>query len=292
MPLPTPDSPSPQQRIQAEYTHYYQYYNADSHPSQRTIIIEQIHKLIESKEKTNPEQKGEPTPLRILDIGSGPQVLERELFAKYPELKGVVSIITLDIASIQSIRLEARLPHTQADAAHLPFKNSSFDLVISNMALDFVAPQGDKRREQLFQEIYRVLKPEGKLIATLHHPSLEIDYYTYQHTLTRLTTQNQKLQKEIKATSDEERIRYFQTLIQQNKIAINDAWFRYWMIHKYVFKGTNDIIQFVQSLRLRGKREGPDPQHAEELPLFKIIRVEEQHEDREKWFYVELEKGK
>ncbi len=281
MPLPTPDKPSQQQRIQTEYTQYYQYYNADSHPSQRATIIKQIYILIEAKEKEK-----ESPPLRILDIGSGPQLLEKELFAKYPELTGKVSIITLDIASIQPTRLETKLPHIQADAAHLPFKKDSFDLVISNMALDFVAPKGNERRKQLFQEIYRILKSQGRLVATLHHPSLEIDYFTYRNITQQLNNQNQELGMiEIQDESKKN------ILIQQDKIAINDARFRYWEIHKYVFQDINDITQFINSLSLKAKDQDLSLEHPEGLTLFKILKIKEMHKDGEKWFYIELEKN-
>jgi len=58
----------------------------------------------------------------------------------------------------------APLPLVQADAACLPLSPARFDLVLSVTALEFVA-----RPEQMLQEMWRMLRPGGRLVvATLN----------------------------------------------------------------------------------------------------------------------------
>ena len=56
----------------------------------------------------------------------------------------------------------------QADAEKLPYRSESFDLVLSNLAYQWVPDRG-----QAFREVYRVLKPGGRFFfSTLGHGTL------------------------------------------------------------------------------------------------------------------------
>jgi SAM-dependent methyltransferase len=65
-------------------------------------------------------------------------------------------------AAIQNAKIEGvadRIEITEGDARHLPFADSSFDLVISNFVLHELKTLED--RERMTREIVRVLKPGG-----------------------------------------------------------------------------------------------------------------------------------
>ncbi|NOY15030.1 MAG: methyltransferase domain-containing protein [bacterium] len=265
MPTLNHDKMRPNRLLQSEYGQYYKLYDADSHPQQRKHLIEEICNLV----TTTKERR--LSPLRILDIGSGAQLLEKELFQKHPELKQEIIIVTLDIVSINPSRLH--FPHVQSDAAFLPFQDRYFDLVVSNMALDFVAPKEDTgRRNHLFEEIGRVTKFDGRLIANLHHPNLEIDYYTYQKARTEAATSISKLRKQLSKANGHAQEQIEREILSM-QVAINDARFRYWEISRHVFADLDEIREFVAN-----------------FPFFKIIKIEEQQSDSEKWFHLILEK--
>ncbi len=91
---------------------------------------------------------------RILEIGCGPGALAQSLARWYPDSE-IVSL-DRDTAFIQFARKQA--PHikfVEADAAALPFKDKSFDVVISNTVQEHIEPS------RFFGEQYRVLKPSG-----------------------------------------------------------------------------------------------------------------------------------
>jgi len=56
---------------------------------------------------------------------------------------------------------EPRVLFMQSDAAHLPFPNDAFDVVVSLEALEFMVDQG-----AVFAELARVLKPGGLFLIT------------------------------------------------------------------------------------------------------------------------------
>jgi ubiquinone/menaquinone biosynthesis C-methylase UbiE len=66
-----------------------------------------------------------------------------------------------------------------ADAQHLPFADASFDTVVSTWTLCSI-----RNIEQALQQIYRVLKAEGKFIFVEHGLSREVSIQKWQHLLT------------------------------------------------------------------------------------------------------------
>ena len=102
---------------------------------------------------------------RVLDIGTGSGRLAVEL-AK--NTKSDCTIIGLDLSSdmlkkscarAAQAGLADRLSLLQSSAAELPFADGSFDLVISYASLHHW-----RQPEAVFNEIFRVLKPGGKII--------------------------------------------------------------------------------------------------------------------------------
>ena len=87
---------------------------------------------------------------KILDVGSNIPLFRGYLEGKYPETK-VVSIdqefnTSLDVQSL---------------AEHLPFQDNSFDLAVAHSSLTGLG-NGEKI-EQIFQELIRVLCPNGEI---------------------------------------------------------------------------------------------------------------------------------
>lgn len=126
----------------------------DSPDESRTSLIKKVHPHISSLSHEG----------FVLDLGAGRQIFEKEYEDKYGRPK--CSIVTVDIANIPKYRLLAQgYQHLQASGRSLPFHNEKFDIVISNMAFDFMLPQA-------LPELYRIIKPGGAAFLNLHHPSL------------------------------------------------------------------------------------------------------------------------
>lgn len=126
----------------------------DSPDESRASLIKKVHPHISSL----------PEGSFVLDLGAGRQIFEKEYEDRYGRPK--CNIVTVDIASIRKCRLLAQnYPHLQASGRSLPFPNEIFDIVISNMAFDFMLPQA-------LPELYQIVKPGGAAFLNLHHPSL------------------------------------------------------------------------------------------------------------------------
>ncbi len=111
------------------------------------------------------------TPARVLDVGSGPGRGAAALCARFPD----ASVVALDVAlpMLHAAALHAGDPPAFArvggDAQALPFADGSFDVVHSNLCLQWCDDPG-----LAIAEFARVLKPRGLLLfstfgpATLH----------------------------------------------------------------------------------------------------------------------------
>lgn len=102
----------------------------------------------------------------MIDVGSGPQIIPRQLKAYgHPKCK----IVTVDMADIPEHKLlmknRSNVTHVRADGSKLPFENETFSLAVSNMALDLMP-------REAIPELSRVLKPGAKTFLNLHHPFL------------------------------------------------------------------------------------------------------------------------
>jgi ubiquinone/menaquinone biosynthesis C-methylase UbiE len=102
---------------------------------------------------------------RIVDLGCGPGVSTFELARQLPES----NLIGLDISPrmLNEARhrrrtagiASKRITWVRADAAHLPFENSSVDACTGHSFLYLVS-----NRRKVLREIKRVLKPGGRLV--------------------------------------------------------------------------------------------------------------------------------
>ena len=104
-------------------------------------------------------------PTRILDIGCGTGYFTRLLRRKYK--KATIIAADLSEAMVNTTRAShgVRLPwhgrhlHATTDAINLPFKSGSFDLVCSNLTMQWIA-----NPELMLKEMRRVLAPGGLML--------------------------------------------------------------------------------------------------------------------------------
>lgn len=146
--------------------HYSKLYSHEKHDSPEASRVSLVKKIVTALHDGIPNNQ-------ILDIGSGPQSLEKQLFMgrddKSRAFLGGFHFTTLDIAEINSQKLlaskEQNVGHVLADATKLPFDNKTFGLIVSNLVLDFLP-------RDVFKEVHRVMAEGGKAIFFFHHPSM------------------------------------------------------------------------------------------------------------------------
>ncbi len=108
------------------------------------------------------------TPVRlvegkVLDAGTGPGTLAREIARSLPRLQ-VYSIdlsedmIRLAREHAKREQLEERVHFDIGNVAHLPYPDRSFDLVVSTISMHHWY-----ELEQPLRDLYRVLRPGGRL---------------------------------------------------------------------------------------------------------------------------------
>jgi ubiquinone/menaquinone biosynthesis C-methylase UbiE len=113
-----------------------------------------------------------PSQGRILDIGTGPGFMLKELHELNPGLKlyGLdisESVVQIARSNLKALGIEPLVFH--GDIQEAPFKDNFFDLVTCSNSLSYwPAPIGG------INEIYRILKSNGK--AVLFEPYKEFDF--------------------------------------------------------------------------------------------------------------------
>jgi ubiquinone/menaquinone biosynthesis C-methylase UbiE len=104
---------------------------------------------------------GSARPRRVLDVGCGTGYLLRGLAVRVPEARELAGIDAAP-AMIETARTMAgdrRIRFATATAEHLPYRDETFDLVISTTSFDHWSDQ----RAGL-AECFRVLVPGGRLV--------------------------------------------------------------------------------------------------------------------------------
>jgi ubiquinone/menaquinone biosynthesis C-methylase UbiE len=100
---------------------------------------------------------------KVLDAGTGPGTLVRELARSLPGLQvyGIdlsEDMIGLARAHARREQLEERVHFVSGDVAHLPYPDQSFDVVVSTISMHHW-----HELEQPLRELYRVLRPGGRV---------------------------------------------------------------------------------------------------------------------------------
>jgi SAM-dependent methyltransferase len=151
-----------QHSLQDYYSRVYLSQKHDSPDKSRVLMARIMFDIL---------RKGIPIN-KVLDIGSGRQALEKQLYARGIEGKEILDQFefhTCDLATLRRKQLlkgqTRNFSHYRSSGACLPFKDDCFGLVVSNLAADFMP-------RQVFGEIYRVLAPKGTAVFTFHHPDI------------------------------------------------------------------------------------------------------------------------
>jgi SAM-dependent methyltransferase len=110
---------------------------------------------------------GDVSGRSVLEIGCGAAQCSRWLLAAGAAPVGLdLSAGMLARGHAAGARADLVVPLVQADAAHLPFRRSTFDIVCSAYgAVPFVADSG-----AVMQEVARVLRPGGRWVFSVTHP--------------------------------------------------------------------------------------------------------------------------
>lgn len=107
-------------------------------------------------------------PRRLLDVGCGTGLLSSRLARELPGL----AVVGCDFSPgmLREAARNARVPAlVQADALRLPFRDASFDAVVSTEAFHWFPDQG-----RALGEFFRILEPGGRLLVSLVNPPLEV----------------------------------------------------------------------------------------------------------------------
>jgi len=114
---------------------------------------------------------------RILDVGSGTASLLIEAKKRFPAVTGTgvdPDERILGIARKKFARLGVEMTLIQGSARELPFRDASFDVVISTLVFHHLS--GDEKRRAL-DEIYRVLTKNGRFVlADFGKPQSFVSY--------------------------------------------------------------------------------------------------------------------
>ena len=100
---------------------------------------------------------------KVLDAGTGPGTLAREIARRQPQLQvyGIdlsEDMIRLAREHAKREQLEERVHFAIGDVAHLPYPDHYFDLVVSTISMHHWY-----ELEQPLRDLYRVLRPGGRL---------------------------------------------------------------------------------------------------------------------------------
>ena len=116
-------------------------------------------------------------PQRVLDVGAGTGILTEKIYARYPNAQVVAVDLSLSMLQrarqklmhqgrwLQRLRGECPVMLTAADAYQLPFADASFDLIVSNLMLQWCDDL-----DGVLTELRRLLRPEGLLLFTSFGP--------------------------------------------------------------------------------------------------------------------------
>lgn len=126
---------------------------------------EEVQKLILSYLE---EKKGRPFGLAV-DVGCGTGQSTRVLASHFQKVVGV-DISNTQIQEAENVACIPNVSYMVAPAEHLPFEDSSVDLITASVAAHWF------NSEEFFREADRVLKPSGCLALYCFNPVYELHY--------------------------------------------------------------------------------------------------------------------
>ena len=162
--------------------HYEQMYKTDAEDSPERSRLELARFIREHLRSLNPTPEHRAN---VANIGSGPQHLEKVMFSSLGKtglagkdrdmLANAVNYITLDVAPIDAKKLRMSRPnflHVRAHAEQLPLKDNSFDLIVSNLAIDFAPRKALGHVAQALRQKNTEHPEGGTFYINLHHPAM------------------------------------------------------------------------------------------------------------------------
>jgi ubiquinone/menaquinone biosynthesis C-methylase UbiE len=92
----------------------------------------------------------------VLEVGSGPGFFSPSIADAVPEGRLVLLDLQAQMLHLASKRLGHRADFVQADAAHLPFRDATFDAILMATVLGELS-----NPESCIEEVRRVVRPGG-----------------------------------------------------------------------------------------------------------------------------------
>jgi ubiquinone/menaquinone biosynthesis C-methylase UbiE len=131
-------------------------YNKEVRPYMRMV----------SKSFVSVARKWGVTGDKVLDVGTGTDLLAIGFSRRISGVEVVsldLSNVALELAkdNVQKSEVPLRVSFEKGDAEDIPFEDYTFDLVISSDTLHLI-----KNPVKMFNEIHRVLKPEGRFVIS------------------------------------------------------------------------------------------------------------------------------
>jgi len=108
------------------------------------------------------------TGKKVLDMGCGDGWIEKILLSKGAKYVNGIDLSPEVIKKAKKQNLK-KVSYRVSDAINLPFKKSSFDVIVAFEVLEHIQPKGEK---MMFSEVVRVLKPGGEFFLTTPHKHL------------------------------------------------------------------------------------------------------------------------
>ncbi len=99
---------------------------------------------------------------KVLDMGCGYGRLSKYLLDSFPNVTTTGIDISKHFVNLYNKELNPRGKAIVGSITNLPFANNSFDFVV--MAVSMVCLEGSQAKKKAIQELFRVLKPNGKFL--------------------------------------------------------------------------------------------------------------------------------
>jgi SAM-dependent methyltransferase len=112
---------------------------------------------------------------RVLDAGCGPGVYAEELVGRGAEVVGFDASGRMVELARERLRGRAEVSLANLEEPLAWLEDESFDLVVSALAMDYVEDWGAP-----LSEFRRVLKPGGKLVFSVEHPTFRFVEQVYE----------------------------------------------------------------------------------------------------------------
>lgn len=112
---------------------------------------------------------------RVLDAACGPGIYAELLADRGAEVVGFDASEKMVTLARERLRGRAEVRRANLEEPLERLEGDSFDLVVSALAMDYVEDWGVP-----LSEFYRVLKPAGKLVFSVEHPTFKFVEHVYQ----------------------------------------------------------------------------------------------------------------